>query len=221
MLMEKERKEVVEYGKKMSSSRLTNGTSGNLSVYNKDLGYMAISPSGIGYFETTIEDIVITDLEGNVIDGTCKPSSEFDLHATMYKKHPEIGAVVHAHSMYCTTFACLKKPIQAIHYLIAGAEEAEVPCVEYATYGSSELAEKVFHTEAKGLAMLLANHGMVAYGPSMAKAFNVAENVEWCAEIQWRAQCIGVPAVLDSSEIDHVIHKFKNYGQSSSGKSGY
>ncbi len=166
------------------------------------------------------EDIVIIDLEGNVIDGDCKPSSEFGLHATVYKKFPDVRAVVHTHSTYCSTFSCLKKPIQAIHYLIAGAETAEIPCVDYATYGSPELAEKVLQTPVNGLAMLLANHGMIAYGPSMAKAFNVAENVEWCAEIQWCAQCIGAPALLDAEEIDRVIQKFKNYGQTQSEKSG-
>ncbi len=221
MLMEKERQEIVEYGKRMSSSGLTNGTSGNLSIYNKKLGYMAISPSGVGYFETTIKDIVIIDLEGNHIDGDCTPSSEFDLHATIYRKYPDVRAVVHTHSTYCTTYACLNKPIQAIHYLIAGAETSEVPCVEYATYGSKELAQKVMDANVEGLAMLLANHGMVSYGASMAKAFNVAENVEWCAEIQWRSQCIGTPDILSHTEIGHVIHKFKNYGQTESEKTGY
>ncbi len=224
MLMQKARQEVVEYGKKMSAAGLTNGTSGNISVYDADLGYMAISPSGIGYFDTKAEDVVVMDLAGNIIDGDKRPSSEYDLHANIYKKHSAMRAVVHTHSKYCTTFACMGEPIRAVHYLIAGAEESIVPVVPYATYGSSELAQNIYQTEAEGLALLLSNHGMVAYGPTLAKAFNVAENVEWVAEIQYRTMCIGKPNILSDQEIKRVIDKFKNYGQSDAGadkKSGY
>ena len=224
MLMEKERQEIVDYGKKMSSACLSKGTSGNSSAYDPVCGYMAISPSGLDYFETAAEDIVILDLDGNLIEGSRKPSSEHALHATIYKLHPDARGVVHAHSTYCTTFACLKQPIEAVHYLLAGAQTFRVPCADYATYGTEELAEKVSEATREGLAMLLANHGMVAYGPSLSKAFNVAENVEWVAEIQWRTLCVGKPAVLSKEEIDVVIESFKTYGQveeGTTGKGGY
>lgn len=224
MLMEKERQEIVDYGKKMSSAGLSKGTSGNISAYDPGCGYMAISPSGLDYFETAAEDIVILDLNGNLIEGSRKPSSEHALHATIYKLHPDARGVVHAHSTYCTTFACLKQPIEAVHYLLAGAQTFRVPCADYATYGTEELAEKVSEATGEGLAMLLANHGMVAYGPSLSKAFNVAENVEWVAEIQWRTMCVGKPAVLSKEEIDVVIESFKTYGQveeGATGKGGY
>lgn len=220
MLMEKERQEIVNYGKKMSSAGLSKGTSGNISAYDPERGYMAISPSGLDYFETAAEDIVILDLDGNIVEGCRKPSSEHALHATIYKLHPDARGVVHAHSTYCTTFACLKQPIEAVHYLLAGAETFRIPCADYATYGTEELAEKVSEVNGEGLAMLLANHGMVAYGPSLSKAFNVAENVEWVAEIQWRTMCVGKPAVLSKAEIDVVIESFKTYGQVEEGKTG-
>lgn len=220
MLMEKERQEIVNYGKKMSSAGLSKGTSGNISAYDPESGYMAISPSGLDYFETAAEDIVILDLDGKIVEGCRKPSSEHALHATIYKLHPDARGVVHAHSTYCTTFACLKQPIEAVHYLLAGAETFRIPCADYATYGTEELAEKVSEVNGEGLAMLLANHGMVAYGPSLSKAFNVAENVEWVAEIQWRTMCVGKPAVLSKAEIDVVIESFKTYGQVEEGKTG-
>lgn len=132
MLMEKERQEIVDYGKKMSSAGLSKGTSGNISAYDPVCGYMAISPSGLDYFETAAEDIVILDLDGNLIEGSRKPSSEHALHATIYKLHPDARGVVHAHSTYCTTFACLKQPIEAVHYLLAGAQTSCVPCADYA-----------------------------------------------------------------------------------------
>ena len=191
MLMEKERQEIVDYGKKMSSAGLSKGTSGNISAYDPVCGYMAISPSGLDYFETAAEDIVILDLNGNLIEGSRKPSSEHALHATIYKLHPDARGVVRA---------------------------------DYATYGTEALAEKVSEATGEGLAMLLANHGMVACGPSLSKAFNVAENVEWVAEIQWRTMCVGKPAVLSKEEIDVVIESFKTYGQveeGATGKGGY
>lgn len=220
MLMELERKEIVEYGKKMSSAGLSKGTSGNISAFNAECGYMAITPSGIGYFETTPEDIVIMKLDGTIMEGERKPSSEHALHATIYKLNPDARGVVHAHSTFCTTLACLGEPIVAVHYLLAGAETSTVLCADYATYGTNALAEEVEKASGKGLAMLLANHGMVAFGNSLSKAFNVAENVEWVAEIQWRAMCVGKPNVLLNEEMTAVMDSFKSYGQTEPGKSG-
>lgn len=213
MLMEKERNEVVEYGKLMSSSGLSKGTSGNISVYNPENGYMAISPSGVGYFETKPEDVVIMDLEGNIIDGDKKPSSEHDLHSIFYKEKPESRAVVHTHSTYCTTFACLNQPIKAVHYVIGGAGSSTVPCAEYATFGSPELARNVIDSCGSGKAVLLANHGLVTCGPSLKKAFGLAVNMEFVAEMQWRGMSVGDPVVLDDKEMDHVMECFKSYGQ--------
>ena len=220
MLMEKERQEIVDYGKKMSSAGLSKGTSGNISAYDDKTGMMAITPSGIGYFETTPEDIVVMDLDGNIIEGTRKPSSEHVLHATIYKLNEDAKGVVHAHSTFCTTLSCMDEPVIATHYLLAGAQTHEVPCAKYATYGTPELAHEVENSMNEGLALLLANHGMVAWGPSLSKAFNVAENVEWVAEIQWRCMCAGKPSVLAEEEIEKVIESFRTYGQNDSVKKG-
>lgn len=218
--MEKERNEIVSFGKRMSEAGLSKGTSGNISCFDPETGYMAISPSGIGYFETTAEDVVVMDLDGKIVEGARKPSSEHALHATIYKLNPEAKGVVHAHSTYCTTFACMNLPIKATHYVLAGAETATIPCAAYATYGTPELAHEVEKATGEGLAMLLANHGMVAWGNSLAKAFNVAENVEWVAEIQWRAMCVGKPDILSDEEIKKVIKSFQSYGQEEKEKKG-
>lgn len=101
MLMQEERELVVEYGRKMSTDRLSTGTSGNISVCNAEKGLMAISPSGMDYFSTTPEDVVITDLEANIVDGVRKPSSEWALHTAFYRHKPHARAVVHTHSMFC------------------------------------------------------------------------------------------------------------------------
>ncbi len=215
MLMEKERQEIADYGRKMSSSGLSRGTSGNLSIYDPATGYMAISPSGLGYFETEAEDIVVMDLDGNIIDGARTPSTEHDLHITMYRNKPEARAVVHTHSSFCTTLACLHQPIKAVHYVLAGAGVSEVPCAEYATFGTPELAENVRRAIGgnKSKAVLLANHGLVTSGPNLAKAFSLAVNMEFVSEMQWRASCIGTPTLLDDTEIQTVMERFKSYGQ--------
>ncbi|MDF2952391.1 MAG: Ribulose-5-phosphate 4-epimerase and related epimerase and aldolase [Anaerocolumna sp.] len=213
MLLQKEREMIVEYGKKMSSSGLSKGTSGNISIFDAETGYMAISPSGIGYFETMPEDVVIMDLEGNIIDGIRKPSSEHDLHTVFYKNKPDARAVVHTHSNFCTTFACLNMPLQAVHYVIGGAGAATVPCAEYATFGSRELAENAIKACGKSKAVLLANHGLVTCGPNLGKAFGLAVNMEFIAEMQWRGMAVGKPVVLSDEEMDHVMDEFKSYGQ--------
>ena len=98
--MQEERELVVEYGKKMSAARLSTGTSGNISIYNAEKGLVALSPSGMDYFSTTPEDVVILDLDGKVVDGKLNPSSDTKTHLELYKAFPEIGGIVHTHSPY-------------------------------------------------------------------------------------------------------------------------
>lgn len=213
MLLQKERELVVEYGKQMSSSGLSKGTSGNISIYNAEEKLMAISPSGIGYFETTPEDVVVMDLHGNIVEGDKKPSSEWGLHTVFYVNKPDARAVVHAHSTYCTTFACLNQPIRALHYVIGGAGTATVPCAPYRTFGTPELAEVAIEACGEGKAVLLANHGLLTCGPNIGKAFGLAVNMEFCAEMQYRAMCVGEPVILSDEEMANVMERFKTYGQ--------
>lgn len=215
MLLEDIRKQIVDYGNRLISSGLTVGTAGNISIYDPETGYMAISPSGIPYAETTPEDVVVMDLQGNIVDGKRKPSSENGLHTAFYLEKPEARAVVHAHSMYCTTLACAGIPLKAVHYAIADAGVATVPTVRYETYGTKELADAVRETlrGTKSKALLMANHGMVSYGESIEKAFAMAMTCEWCAEVEWRAMAIGTPNVLTDAQMAEVIEHYKTYGQ--------
>lgn len=213
MLMTKERHEIADYGRRMNSEGLSKGTSGNISIYDPENKYMAISPSGISYFETEAEDVVVMTLDGKVIEGERKPSSEYGLHAIFYKNKPEAHAVVHTHSNYCTTFACLNMSLQAVHYVMGDAGIAEVPCAEYATFGTPELADKAIKACGNGKAVLLANHGLVACGPDLAKAFGLAANMEFIAGMQWHAMCIGKPVVLGDKEMNIVMEALKDYGQ--------
>ena len=198
----------------MSSSGLCPGTSGNVSIYDPVTGRMALSPSGMDYFEIQPEDVVLLDLEGRVIDGCRKPSSEWALHAEFYKHKPEARSVVHTHSVYCTTFAVLGMPLQAVHYVIGDAGVSEIPCAPYETFGTPELARAAMKACGESRAVLLANHGIVVCGKDIRSAFGLAQNCEYLAELQYRAMCVGSLHVLSAAAMEAVMERFRTYGQS-------
>lgn len=119
MLLQEQRELVVEYGRRLVSSGLTEGTFGNLSVFDRTQNLMAISPSGMDYFRTNPEDVVVLTPEGTLVDGCRKPSSEYDLHRLFYLGRPDVDAVVHTHSTFATVLSCLRWSIEPIHYLVA------------------------------------------------------------------------------------------------------
>lgn len=212
MLMEKARKEIVEYGKKLVTSNLTKGTGGNLSVFDRENGYMAITPTGIDFFEIQPEDIVIMDLEGNIVEGDRLPSSEWEMHLLQYKERTDLDAVIHAHTTYATVLACLRWELPATHYMIAVAGK-NVRCAEYATYGSHELAVNATKAMKDRRAVILANHGILAGANDLLNAFNIIEEIEYCSQIYYMAKSIGEPVVLPDEEMALMAEKFKTYGQ--------
>jgi L-fuculose-phosphate aldolase len=212
MLMQKEREEIVRFGKKMLAAQLTSGTGGNLSVFNRRDGFIAISPSGIEYDEMKPDDVPVTDNGGVTVEGSRKPSSELGFHLALYRKRPDINAVIHTHSAYATTMACLNWEIPAVHYLVAYSGR-KVPLAPYATFGTPELAANVAESIGDHNAVLLANHGLVAVGPNLATAFAVAEEIELVARIYYQAECIGKPVIIPDDEMSRVIEKFAVYGQ--------
>ena len=217
MLLEKERELVANYGRRMSAEGLSNGTSGNLSIYDPETGLMALSPSGMHYFDIEPVDVVVLDLEGHVEAGTRKPSSEWALHAYLYRAKPDIRGVVHTHSPYCTTFAVLNEPIRAVHYAIGGAGTGEIPCAPYCTFGTEELAERAVRFCGAGNVVLLGNHGIVCCGESLKKAYALAGDLEFTARLQYQARCIGTPRVLTEEEMTAALERFQTYGQQPEG----
>lgn len=213
MLMEKERNQIVSYGKKLITSGLTKGTGGNISIYDPDLDLMAISPSGIDYFETQPEDVVVTKLSGEIVDSPRKPSSELDMHRIYYMKRPEIRSVVHTHSPFSTTLATLGWELPAANYYIAIAGGNTIRCAEYASFGTWELAENSFKAMEDKYACFLANHGLLTCSYDLANAFSIAEETERMAEVYWRSKSVGEPKILADAEVDFMLEKFKTYGQ--------
>ena len=217
MLMKEAREKIVAFGKRMEADGLTLGTAGNISIFDPELRLMAISPSGIPYEKTTPEDIVILDEEGNVVEGERKPSSEYLLHGAFYKTDPEARAVVHTHSMYCTILACMGEPLRSVHYAIAEAQTDEIPLVPYHTFGTPELAAAAAKALKKpGRGLILANHGMCAYGPSIESAYGLALTMEWCAQVQWPCMAAGKMNVLSGEEMQIAMEHYKTYGQKKS-----
>ncbi len=207
-----ERETVVRFGLKMVESGLTTGTGGNLSVIDRDLGKVAVSPSGIEYSALQPRDVVLTDMDGNIMDGSCRPSSELGFHLAIYRQRKDVQAVVHTHSPYATTMACLGWEIPAVHYLV-GFSGKKVPLAPYATFGTPELADIVAEHIGEYNALLLANHGLVTVGRNMDAAFAAAEEIEFVARIYYQTKSIGNPVILPDQEMETVLEKFKTYGQ--------
>lgn len=212
MLMDRARHEIIQYGKALVDTNLTKGTGGNLSVYDPKTGLMAITPTGIDFYEIQPEDIVIMKLDGTIVEGDKKPSSEWVMHAIQYERRDDITAVIHAHTTYATVIATLRQELPPSHYMIAVAGP-NVRCARYATYGSPELAENAYEAMLDRYAVLLANHGILAGTYSLANAFNIIEEVEYCAQIYYMAKSIGEPVILDDAEMAKMAVKFQNYGQ--------
>lgn len=211
MIMEKERTEIVEHLQKLITHGLTKGTGGNISVYNKEQKLMAVSPSGMDYFKLTPEDIVVMDLEGNIVDGKRKPSSEYEMHSIFYREREDILSVVHAHSPYASVLACLNWGIEPCTYLIGSAGK-DVRCTKYETFGTYELAKSALDGMKDRYAVLLGNHGLLAGGADLETAFDNAEEIEFCAQIYYRCKAAGEPVLLSDEQMDVVLKKFETYG---------
>ncbi len=214
MLMEKERQLLVEYGQKLITSGLTKGTGGNLNIFNREEKLMVITPTGMDYFKTKSEDIVVINLEGEIVDGNRMPSSEYEMHKIFYENREDINAIIHTHTVYATTLACLNWELPPVHYLVALAGH-NVRCAKYATYGTKELAENALEAMKDRRAVILANHGLLAGANDLLNAFNIVEEIEYCSEIYCRVKSIGDPVILQKEEMDLMVEKFKTYGQKS------
>lgn len=212
MLLERERNLIVQYGRKLITSNLTTGSGGNLSLYNRQEGLVAIKPSGIEYFDLCPEDVVIMTVDGEIVEGDKKPSSEVSFHLGLLKHRPDVNAVIHTHSVYATTIACLGWELPAVHYLV-GFSGNKVPVAPYATFGTKELADNILKSIGSYNACLMANHGIVTVGNNIATAFATAEEIELVARIYYQTKCIGQPVILSDEEMAVVGEKFKTYGQ--------
>jgi L-fuculose-phosphate aldolase len=194
----------------MNDRRINSGKSGNVSA-RTETGFL-ITPTGLPYESMRPEDIVPVTL-GGVATGPRLPSSEWRFHRDIYVDRPDAGAIVHAHSPFATTLACLGRGIPAFHYMVAIAGGKDIRCAPYATFGTQELSNGALVALSGRRACLLANHGMIAVDASLEAALTLAIEVEALAEQYWRALQIGAPNLLSDPEMDIVLDKFRSYGQ--------
>lgn len=214
MILREEREQVVEYGKKMIDLGITVGTFGNISVYNPEKNLMAISPSGMDYYKTKPEDVVVLTPDGEKVDGDRKPSSEYDMHRIFYQRRRGINAVIHTHSTYATTLACMHKSIEPIHYIVAYAG-ADVPCIPYVQFGTYELAEAAYNSMGDDHnACLLGNHGLLCCGSNISYTLDVAQQTEFLAQIYYNTLIAGNAGInLSEKDLSVVLGQFGSYRQ--------
>lgn len=205
------RERISELGRELLEQDLTAGTGGNLSA-RVDENRIAVSPTGVPYPEMTPADVPVIALDGERVAGERDPSVESRMHAMVYRRRPGVGGIVHTHSPYATSFAVLREPIPATHYLVAYAGQ-EVPVAEYASYGTPALGENAVTALGEDRdACLLANHGVLAVGEDVESAFEVALAVEFCARVHCQAASMGEPVALPAGEIADVRERLDDYG---------
>jgi len=186
------------------------GTSGNISA-RVDGGFI-VTPSGMTYASLHPDDLVFLGPDGEGGGGQREPSTEWRMHRDIYARFPEAGGIVHLHSPFATTLACLRRPIPAFHYEVALAGGDDIPCADYATFGTQELSDQALGALQSRRACLLANHGAIMWGETLDDAVLLAERVEFLARVYWQALQVGEPQVLNTAEMDHVAAKFSRYG---------
>lgn len=205
------REAVIETALSMSRRGLSPGRSGNVSCRFRD--GMLITPTGIAYEVLSAGDIVFVAADGTPAADALKPSSEWRFHLAAYRARADMNAVVHTHSMHATVLACAHRPIPAFHYMVAVAGGSDVPIVPYAPFGTEELAGYVAHGLAERNACLMANHGQIAIGRTLAAALELAFEVETLAEQYFKVLLLGPANTLSREQMRDVLERFAGYGQ--------
>ncbi len=199
---------LLQISRRMVELGLNRGTAGNASVRCGD--GILITPSALPVAEMSEQDMVLLDSAGIVLQGS-KPSSEWRFHCDILKARPEIGAVLHMHSPFATTLACLHREVPAVHYMIALAGGDSIRCTPYSLFGAQQLSDDALEALRGRKACLLGNHGMIALGTDLDDALAVAQEVEFLCEIYWRTLSAGEPNILTSQQMHEVKSKFVEY----------
>ena len=208
------RQSVIDACLKMNADGINQGTSGNVSV--RWQGGFLITPSGMAYESLRPSHIVFVDRYGMPARGQ-QPSSEWYFHKAIYRARDDLNAVVHTHSVHATAVAMTGEDIPAVHYMIAAAGGPTIRCAPYATYGTEELSRNAVAAMEGRDACLLANHGLIACGPTLGRALWLAGEIETLAHQYMLAKQFGTVVVLSDEEIAVNVEKFRHYGPSRKG----
>jgi L-fuculose-phosphate aldolase len=211
--MSKLRSAVSKYSKKLNSTNLSALRSGNISVRAKEkkVDGFYITPSGTKYSSLKNKDIVFVSLKGKFDKKKGIPSSEWRFHQDIYVNKKNAKAIVHAHSTCATAVSTHQKSIPAFHYMIGVAGGEDIKCTKYATFGTRKLSNNILSALKNRSACLIGNHGQIAFGESLDKAFELAQEVENICNQYINALRIGIPKILSKKEMKIVLGKMKNY----------
>ena len=208
--MKIERENLLSIAQKLIETGLNKGTAGNASVRCGD-GFL-VTPSGMAVEDMSAASMVQMQFDGSYEQGKI-PSSEWRFHRDILASRADINAVIHTHSMFATTLACLHKDIPPFHYMIAIVGGDTIRCALYALFGSQALSDNALAALTDRKACLLANHGMIALGRDLGDALAVTIEVENLCEQYWRALQLGEPHILTEAEMHEVFQQFKGYGK--------
>jgi len=202
------KKQILEYAQQAYASGLMAGTSGNLSVLSEDRK-IVITPSGINYMTMTAEDAMVIELDGTILEGSHRPSSEWPMHAVIYQNKPEVRSVVHTHSPYATAFAVLNEPIPLILIEMIYSLMGEVPVAPLALQGTVSVGAGVVEALQNSVACLMQNHGTAAVGRDLPEAYIRAEYVEDAAKIYHMARTIGTPTLIPDEMVQEMLFRMQ------------
>ncbi len=203
MTNNRHKEEVLLCAKRCYNDELVAGTSGNLSCYDRVNKWMYITASGLPYNEMTLEDIVIIDLEGNIIDGIHKPSSEWRMHAEVYRNKPEISGIIHTHSPYATAFAVAHEDIPFILFESLPNLGSKISVVPFTMPGTEAVGKSALSALKESNACLLGNHGALIVGETISQAYIRAVYLEDIAKVYYFAKNIGsVKCIPDSAIVE-------------------
>jgi len=214
MHLQQLREELVQLHLELPKYQLVVWTGGNVSLRDKESGLVVIKPSGIRYENLRPEHFVVVDLDGKIVEGKLKPSSDTASHLYIYRHREDVNSVVHTHSRYATAFAALGKPIPV--YLTAHADEfgCSIPCGDFALIGGEEIGKVVVETIGSSLACLLKNHGVFTIGRSGSEAVKAAVMVEDIAATVWLACQLGEPQEIPTQMVEKLHYRYTHvYGQ--------
>jgi L-ribulose-5-phosphate 4-epimerase len=213
-MLEAIREELLELHQELPKNKLVTWTGGNVSIRDPETGYVVIKPSGVRYERLKPDDMVIVDLNGNVIEGSLKPSSDTASHLYIYRHRSDTNGIVHTHSPYATAFAAAGREIPV--YLTGQADEfgGPIPCGGFALIGGEEIGKIVVAEIGNSPAILLKNHGVFTIGPTGEAAVKAAVMTEDVARTVWLALQIGEPDEIPDEQVAKLRHRYKNiYGQ--------
>ena len=214
MLLEQLRREVCRLHAELPRNNLVAWTSGNISGRDPESGWVVIKPSGVRYDELTPENMVVVDLDGRVIEGSFKPSSDTFAHVYVYRRRPEINGVVHTHSTFATAWAAVGRPIPAVLTAICDEFGGPVPVGAYAKIGGDEIGKEILRSIGASPAILMKNHGVFTIGKTPEAAVKAAVMVEDVARTVFYALQLGQPDEIPADEVARAHRRYlEEYGQ--------